>query len=295
LTAARAPRELRVALVGCTKPPQEDFDAPPLVAALAGRGHRSAAVAWDDPCADWSAYDGALLRSTWDYYHRRDDFLAWADRTAAVTVLINPPELVRWNTHKFYLRDLALRGIDIAPTVFVGAGTRFDLAACFAARGWDEVVVKPAVSADSFATLRAARGAAGAGQAHLDAHLQRRDMLIQRYLPAVVEPGERCLVFLAGRYSHAVRKRSLFLGGRHAGPEGMPVEAAPDEIAAGERILAACGATVPLYARVDLLRDERGVPCLMELELVEPSLFFAARPGSAADLVAELEARLSQA
>jgi O-ureido-D-serine cyclo-ligase len=143
--------------------------------------------------------------------------------------------------------------------------------------------------------LRVARDAPEAAQAHLDAHLQQRDMLVQRYLPAVVEPGEHCLVFIAGRYSHAVRKRSLFLGGRHAGPEGVPVAAAPDEIAAGRRILAGCGEVAPLYARVDLLRDERGVPCLMELELVEPSLFFAARPGSAADLVRELETRLLQA
>jgi hypothetical protein len=295
MSGAPPDRPLHVALVGCLQPTQDDFDAPPLVAALEARGHRAAAVAWDDPGVDWSAFDAAVLRSTWNYYHRRDDFLAWAARTAAVSKLVNPLQIVRWNTHKFYLQELAARGIDIAPTLFVTAGSRFDLAAALAARDWDDVVLKPAVSADSFATLRATRADPAAGQRHLDTQLPARDMLVQRYLPAVVEPGEHCLVLLGGRYSHAVRKRSLFLGGRHAGPEGVAVDAAPDEIAAALRVLACCGEVPPVYARVDLLRDARGVPCLMELELVEPSLFFAARPGSADDFVRALIAALAQA
>jgi O-ureido-D-serine cyclo-ligase len=141
-------------------------------------------------------------------------------------------------------------------------------------------MLKPAVSADSFATVRAERHAPGTGQQHLDAHLAGRDMLVQRYLPMVAEPGERCLIFIDGRYSHAVRKRSLFLGGRHAGPEGRVVEAAEDERATARNVLKHSGFD-PLYARVDLLRDESGEPRLMELELVEPSLFFDEGPGSA--------------
>jgi glutathione synthase/RimK-type ligase-like ATP-grasp enzyme len=291
----RARRSLQVALVGCTNPPQEDFDAPPLLSALALRGHQGASAAWDDPAVGWSGFDVALLRSTWNYFHRRDAFLAWAERVANVIPLFNPPDIVRWNTHKFYLRELAARGIDIAPTLFVPAGSQLEIAGAMEAEGWEEVVVKPAVSADSFATVRATRAEPAAAQVHLDAHLRDRDMLVQRYLPAVVEPGERCLVFLDGRYSHAVRKRSLFMGGRHAGPEGVPVEAAADEIAAGERILAACSTPAPLYARIDFLRGAAGEPCLMELELVEPSLFFDARAGSAVELVAALEARLAHA
>ncbi len=291
-TRDRARRGLRVALVTCTKPPQEDFDAPLLLEALGERGHAGAVAAWDDSQVRWDAFDVALLRSTWDYFHRRDEFLSWVDRTARSTRLLNPPELLRWNTHKFYLRDLAARGVDIVPTEFVEAGASCELARLTELHGWEEVVVKPAVSADSFATLRATREAIAAAQAHLDAHLPQRDMLVQRYLPAVVEPGEHSLIFLDGKYSHAVRKRSLFLGGRHAGPEGIPVHAGEDERAAGERILGACCSATPLYARVDLVRDAGGTPCLMELELVEPSLFLAARPAAAVELVAGLEARL---
>ena len=275
-------------------PPQEDFDAPPLLEALAAGGHDANVRAWDDAGVDWRSYDAVLLRSTWDYFHRLEEFLGWAHGVASVSSLWNRLEVVRWNTHKFYLRELAARGVPIVPTEFVAAGQRVDLAAILATHGWEAAVIKPAVSADSFATLRAERQSTRHGQTHLDAHLPARDMLVQRYMPTVDEPGERCLVFIDGAYSHAVRKRSLFRGGRHAGPEGMPVPAAPDEVAAAERALECLGFAAPLYARVDLLRDETGTPRLMELELVEPSLFFTTRPGAANDLVAALEKRRSR-
>ncbi len=310
---------MHLALVTCTNPPQEDFDAPPLLAALQARGHRGAEVAWDDPAIAWDQYDAALLRSTWDYFHRLENFLDWAAGVATSIPLWNPLAFVRWNTHKFYLRELAGMGIPIVPTEFVPARTHLDVAAVLAERGWDAAVIKPAVSADAFATLRVERGAEQPGQDHLAGH-HERDMLVQRYLPTVVEPGERCLVFIDGDFSHAVRKRSLFRGGRHAGPEGVPVPAAADEIALARRVLACTGRAVaaegvadppfsgtavdvagdarrieaPLYARVDLLRDEAGTPHLMELELVEPSLFFDARAGSEMRLVHALESRARQ-
>lgn len=289
---------MKIALVNCLHSPQDDFDAPPLAAACAARGHAGQVVAWDDPGVDWTRFDAVLLRATWNYFHDRPRFLAWAEHVSGVSRLWNPLALVRWNTHKFYLRDLAAHGVPVVPTVFVDAGSPVSLTAILDAQGWDSAVLKPAVSADSFATLRVERAHPAAGERHLEEH-QFRDMLVQHYLPAVVEPGERCLVFLDGEFSHAVRKRSLFLGGRHAGPEGVPVAAEPDEIAAAERILAhvpeLAGGPAPLYARVDLLRDPDKVPRLLELELVEPSLFFDDGPGSADKLVHALENRLRAA
>jgi len=284
-----------IALVRCRNSPQDDFDAPPLVAACAARGHSAAIESWDDPAVDWARFDAVLLRSTWNYFHDLPRFLAWAGHVAAVSRLWNPLALVRWNTHKFYLRELAERGVPIVPTVFVDAGSAVSLAAIFDAQGWDAAVLKPAVSADSFATMCVERADPAAGQRHLEEH-RFRDMLVQHYLPAVVEPGERCLVFIDGVFSHAVRKRSLFLGGRHAGPEGVPVAVEPEEIDTARNILAhvpdLAGGPAPLYARVDLLRDPDKVPRLLELELVEPSLFFDDGPGSADKLVHALENRL---
>lgn len=286
---------MRVALVTCLQLDQEDIDDRPLRMALAQRGHEPFTVAWDDASVDWARFDAALLRSTWDYHHRRDEFLAWAVSTAARTRLLNTAASVRWNSHKFYLRALQERGVAVMPTEYLVAGTAVQLEELLDARGWDAVVIKPAVSADSFGTRRADRTTLAEGQEHLAGLLAQRDMLVQPYLPTVLDPGERCLIAIEGQFTHAVRKRSLFEGGRWTGPEAQAVAIADDERAAAQGVLAALrslGLEAPLYARVDLLRDAGGQPLLMELELVEPSLFLDLGPGAAERLVVALEARM---
>jgi glutathione synthase/RimK-type ligase-like ATP-grasp enzyme len=284
---------VRVALATCASLPGLDPDELPFAAALLERGHAAEAVVWDDPAVDWGAFDATLLRSTWDYYQRLPEFLAWAERVAAQTALWNPLPLVRWNTHKGYLGELARHGADVIPTVFLPQGAAADLDALLEERGWPEAVVKPSVSADGWGTVRVGPGSLPEGRAHLRALLAARDVMVQPYLPSVEDPGERCLVFLGGELSHAVRKNSLFRGGRHAGlPEGVPVAPESDEALVAGRVLEAIPLPDrPLYARVDLARDARGRPVLLELELTEPTLFFKDAPGSAARLVRALEAR----
>ena len=284
---------MRIALVTYRRLPDLDPDDRPLAAVLAGRGHQVAAALWDDGAVDWSSFDAAVLRSTWDYFHRRGEFLAWAARAGAATRLWNPLDLVRWNSHKSYLVELRRRGAVVIPTEIVSAGSTLDLRARMAAHGWTRAVLKPAVSADAYGTILADRSGMAAAQAHADALLAERDVMIQPYFESVEEPGERCLVHIGGRFSHAVRKRSHFLGGRHAGPEGVPVEAEADERAEAARVLRLAGAEGALYARVDLARDEGGRPCLMELELVEPTLFFLCAPAAAERMADALEARVS--
>lgn len=282
---------MRVALVTCRRLPDLDPDDHPLRDELVRRGHEVTAAIWDDEKVDWRAFDVAVLRSTWDYHHRRDDFLAWAGWAAMKTQLHNPLALVRWNTHKAYLQELETKGASVVPTEITLAGSRLDVAARMAKNGWARAVVKPAVGADSFGTVLAAPDTMAAAQAHADDMLRERDLMLQPYLRSVEEPGERCLVHIDGRYSHAVRKRSHFLGGRHVGPEGLAVEAAEDERAEATRVLRLAGAEDALYARVDLARDDQGRPCLMELELVEPTLFFAVESAAAGRMADALEAR----
>jgi len=286
---------MRIALVTCRRLPGLDPDDHPLALALAARGHEAVPAIWDDPAVDWTSYDVALLRSPWDYFHRRDEFLEWAARAAAATRLLNPLDLVRWNSHKSYLVALRERGAEVIPTEIIPARSIFDLRGRMAASGWTRAVLKPAVSADAFGTIRVNHETMAAGQAHADALLAERDMMIQPYFASVEEPGERCLIHIDGRYSHAVRKRSHFLGGRHVGPEGITIAAEDDERAAAERILRLARAEGALYARVDLARDDDGRPCLMELELVEPTLFFNCAPDAVARMVAALEARAPSA
>ena len=282
---------MRVALATFRGLPGLDPDDHPLRDALARRGHQVTAAVWDDPKVDWKTFDVVVLRSTWDYFHRRDDFLAWALWVSAATRLLNPLALVRWNTHKSYLLELRTRGASVIPTEIAAAGSRLDVAARMAANGWTRAVVKPAVGADSFGTILASPETLAAAQAHAEALLRERDVMLQPYLRSVEEPGERCLVHIDGAYSHAVRKRSLFLGGRHAGPEGIAVEADADERAEAARVLQLAGAADALYARVDLARDDAGRPCLLELELAEPTLFLAVAPRAAEALAEAIERR----
>ncbi len=291
-----------IALVTYRELPELFPDDQPLAAALTAAGLDVGIVRWDDPQFDWSSTRIALLRSPWDYFHRLGEFLAWAERAAAATRLLNPLPMVRWNLHKAYLVELAARGVPVVPTAVVAQSSHYEpgtFAALLAERGWDDTVVKPAVSADSWETIFVRGSEKERGEAHLARHLPERDMLVQPFLPSVETHGERCLVYLEGRFSHAVRKNALTLGGRWTDlPEGAPVDAAADELAAADRVLEAafaaigasggCGRRDALYARVDLTRDTAGVPLLLELELTEPTLFLAAAPAALARLVAAL-------
>ncbi len=295
-----------IALVTYSELPDLFPDDRPLAIALASAGLAVGIVRWDDPDFDWSTTRIALLRSPWDYYRRYEEFLAWAERTAGATCLLNPLPLVRWNLHKSYLVELAAQGAPVVPTAIVprGAvtGTRDGAgpyARLLAAHGWGDAVLKPAISADSWETIVVRRGEPERGEAHLARLAPERDLLVQPFLESVETYGERCLIYVEGTFSHAVRKHALSLGGRWAGePEGVPVAAAADELAAAERVLqaawAATGARSALYARVDLTRDDDGRPLLLELELTEPTLFLEGAPAGLSRLVEALVRRLAR-
>lgn len=283
--------ELRIAT--CRPLPEPDHDEGALLSALGARAVRARMVVWDDPGEDWDAGVPTLVRSTWDYLHRLEAFLAWVERVGRAAPLWNPPAVLRWNVHKFYLRELAAEGHPIVPTVFLERGTRTALAEVLARQGWDEVVVKPAVSAASFGTLRVRSGASAEehalGEAHLALHLAEHDMLVQRYASAVETSGERALVWIDGELTHAVRKSPRFSGEEECVSEALPIAA--DEGALARALLGRFQERL-LYARIDLVRDEEDRPRLMELELVEPSLFLAQHPPACQRLAAALATRL---
>jgi hypothetical protein len=233
-----------------------------------------------------------VIRSTWDYFHRRAAFLAWAERVAGLTELWNPVPVLRWNTHKGYLADLAGRGVPVVPTVWLAAGTGADLGEILAEQGWQRAVLKPAVSADSYGTIIVTGTAAD--QAHLDRLLDERDMMVQPFLTSVGSYGERSLLFIAGEFTHAVRRSAPKGYGPHYGWDCPPVAAAAEELALARAVLAAVQAPT-LYARVDLLRDDAGAPCLLELELVEPSLFLRTAPQAVERLAGAIAAQVRAA
>ena len=257
---------------------------------LAAYGLSAALVAWDDPVVDWSAFRLCVIRATWDYHLRLPEFLAWAERVAAQTALWNPLDLVRWNTHKGYLRDLERQGVAIVPTIWAPRGTSLDLAALLAERGWTRAVVKPAVSASAYATRLVTSATLVEGQAHLDALLAERDMMIQPFLTSVTTTGERSLVYFDSALSHTIL-RSPALGNSNAGGKGLiPNDA--EEAAFAEHIMRAVNGET-LYARVDIAHDSAGDLRLMELELVEPWLGLELAPEATTRFVASIARRLA--
>jgi glutathione synthase/RimK-type ligase-like ATP-grasp enzyme len=284
-----APRRMmRVALVTYAGLPQLAADDRLLRRALRERGHRADAVVWDDPDVAWQDYDLIVVRSCWDYHLRPGAFLAWIARLEALGApLWNPPGLLRWNLDKRYLLDLAARGVPVVPTVYLERGARADLAALLAERGWGEAVVKPAVAATAFHTWRTS--AAAEEQERFAALLAERSMLVQPLMPQIAG-GEWSLLCFGGTYSHAVLKRPApgdFRSQDDFGGTVEPREPPPGLVAQGMAMLAQL-ATLWLYARVDgLLVD--GMFTLMELELIEPSLFLDAAPAVADQLAAACE------
>ncbi len=268
-----------------------DEDLPPLLAALTARDIPCEVVDWDDPGVDWARFDTAVLRSTWDYIDRFAEFCAWIDRIEGQTRLLNPAEVVRWNTHKGYLVELADRGIPIVPTRLLRPGDHLPTITP------GEWVVKPAIGAGSRDARRFSDDPQGA-MAHARRLLDSgRDVLLQPYLARVDQAGETALIYFRGRYSHAIRKGPLLAPNAQStaalfAPEQIVArEPTAEELALAERVLAALPFPEPLlYARVDLLRDAQGAPVLLELELTEPSLFFTYADGAVERFVEALQA-----
>jgi glutathione synthase/RimK-type ligase-like ATP-grasp enzyme len=287
---------VRVALVTCRPDPLYDDELEGvdthLQAALTERGVEVETPWWRDEAVDWAAFDVVVVRTTWDYLEDRDAFVAWAAATGAVTSVWNPPDVLRWNTHKAYLLELEERGAPVVPTAWLGAGDAVDLGALLALRDWGRAVVKPAVGGGSEGLARvAAQPRDGfldvpAGQRHLDELLATGDVLVQPYLDRIEVDGEVSVVVVDGEPVFAVRKRprsgdyriQLHHGGSY---ERAELDA---ELASLARWIVEATGTELLAARVDLVPSDDGTWQLAELEATEPDLYLRVVPEGAGPL-----------
>ncbi|MFF8968429.1 RimK family alpha-L-glutamate ligase [Streptomyces sp. NPDC014995] len=262
--------------------PSADRDLPVLLRALGDAGAEAEAVYWDDAGADWSSYDLAVIRSTWDYSWRAAEFTEWLERCAALTRLANPVEVVRWNTDKRYLGQLAETGVPTVPTRYLAPGEPVGLPSDH------EYVIKPTSGAGARFAARYTPDEHDTAVRHLERmHAEGFTAMVQPYLEGIDVEGERALQFFAGRLLHASRKGAVLAPGtpydadKVAHPDLEVWQPTSAELAVAERALAAVPGTPDLlYARVDLVDGEDGEPRLMELELVEPNLFLWLHPGS---------------
>lgn len=274
--------------------PDGDYDSVPLLGALRRRNVSAEIRSWTDRTVDWSDAYITVIRSTWDYHERLDAFLDWARRTASVTALFNPPDLLRWNTDKRYLLDLERAGVDVVPTVAIERAETTSIASAVRQYGWSDVVLKPAVSLDGHGVHRFTAGSDSMSLA-IDALADAGPVILQPFMQRIVRDGEVSLAFIAGAFSHAVRKRPAHGDFRVQERLGGSVEAAEPPAGStvfGQRVLATLP-VVPLYARIDLIGSDDAPFLLTELELVEPSLFLATDPEAADRFAAAIERLLS--
>ena len=292
---------MRVAIATFASMPPEFTDDERLADALAGLGADAARVPWDDPAAQWSSFDAIVIRSTWDYAQRREEFVAWAE--SVDSRLHNAPEIIRWNTDKHYLGELEAAGLPVVHTDYIAPGDP-------APELDGEVVVKPTVSAGAKDSGRFSERTHADARALIDrVHRSGRTAMVQPYLASVDTTGETAIVCLDGEPSHVLRKAAVLRPDEVAPVRDDAVGAAevmydPDLVVAGEarqeeldlareviEHVTERFAYVPLYARVDMVAGPDGSPVLMELEAVEPNLYLDQAPGSAERVANAIVAR----
>lgn len=294
---------MRIAIATCEQMPAEFTDDVEVEAALQARGAEASTEPWTDASVDWDCFDAVVIRSTWDYAQRREEFLAWVDSVGER--LHNSPAVVRWNSDKRYLADLAAAGLPTIETAFVAPSAQMPELE-------GEVVVKPSVSAGGRDTGRFGRDHHDKARALIAAiHSSGRVAIVQPYAGSVDTAGETAVVFVGGEVSHALRKGQVLRpdevapvreGGLGAAevmydPDLVrAAEAAADELALASRVVSHLRDRFdgePLYARVDMVRDSIGRPMVMELEAIEPSLYLGEHDGAVDRLAEAIVARVS--
>jgi glutathione synthase/RimK-type ligase-like ATP-grasp enzyme len=263
-----------IAIAACSAVAGKEPDDLLLIEALQKRGIAAAHIAWDADGVDWSSFSLVVVRSTWDYPERRNLFLTWA---ASLRRVLNPLDVLRWNTDKHYLSELDAAGLPVIPTQFLEPGEALESFG-------RPFVIKPAISCGAKDTAHYTADAGRAASEHVRRlHGDGRTVMVQPYLSDIEQHGEANLVFIRGKYSHAIRREALL---RHPGVvhggETIPqctqlYEASRDERSLAEAALAVIpgGQGAALYARVDLAPGPRGEPLILEVELTEPSLFLS--------------------
>lgn len=298
---------MRIALATCEELPEWEVDDRPLHEALQSHEAVFDHPCWSDHTVDWSAYDACLIRTTWDYAHRRDEFVEWAERAADLTRLFNPIETIRWNTCKSYLLDLEQAGIPIIPTHWLETGDRFDLRMILHENNWERGFIKPRIGATARATFRFDLDEESllAADDHLKSLLANEAALVQPYLSNVETFGEWSAIFIDGMMTHAVQK--IPAAGDYRvqddfGAIDRPYQPEVDEMELVNKVMSTLvsnpqwtGQTQrpPLYARVDILKDGEH-SMINEVELVEPSLFFRHGPHAAESLASSLLERIQR-
>ena len=288
------PRVKRCAYLTMREPGDFVTDYDVSIPAMESLGWEVETVAWDDPAISWDRFDAVYICTPWDYPEKLQRFLevlAAIDRSPAH--LVNDLSLVNWNLRKTYLRDLEERGGPIVPSLWYDDFDPVELAASFSRLDARSVVIKPQVGANATDTFVLHEPVPGDKGCQLAGTFAGRPHFIQPFMPSVQSEGEYSLFYFDGIYSHAILKvpaQGDFRSQEEHGAEILPVEPPAGLRAAGDRIMALVE-PMPVYARADIVRDRGERFLLMELELIEPSLYLRTDDGAAARFASAFEQR----
>jgi glutathione synthase/RimK-type ligase-like ATP-grasp enzyme len=272
-----------------------DDELPELGAALDAAGISHEILPWYLD-TDWSQFPVVILRSPWDLYWHQTEFFQWLKQVETQTTLLNLPATVAWGLDKRYLLELQAGSLAIAPTTVV----EVDQPPNFPERG--EFVVKPVTSAGAVDAARYDQTSLDAAAEHVKL-LQARGsaIVIQPYITTIDRYGEHCLVFYNGAFDHAIRKQAVLKPGQsrdlmrdvsesHPNPQPYDPTITEMELAHAAMALAPNPEDI-LYARVDIVTADTGAPMIMELDVVDPVLFFAQSEGAATRFAKAIQKR----
>jgi glutathione synthase/RimK-type ligase-like ATP-grasp enzyme len=278
-----------VTLVTCRAHPRLPDDDQFLLASLEGRGIRHRVAVWDDPDVDWSESSVTLLRAAWDSHLNPPSFTAWLNKLGNQSHLLNTTPLVQWNFDKHYLVELREKGMNVVPTALLTSASEAAISQALQQITAAEIVVKPRFGGDAYGVTRLPpKSEAIAG--HFKRFGANGGLLIQPFIPGVELERERSLVFIGGRFTHALYRNPFGSGPTRQTPDNIHTPT-PEELSYCRELLGSLPRLT--YARVDLL-PFNSRSALMELEIIDPSLFFKAQPSAADALAAEVQAALEQ-
>ena len=247
-------------------------------------------IDWANPDFDWKSSKYAIFRSTWDYFERFDEFFSWIEQTQHKINFINTSEIINWNIDKHYLRDLEIKGINITPTIFIEKNDKITLKQLFNKTKWTEAVIKPVISGAARHTYRLDRNNYSKYKRIFQHLIKNEGMMFQEFMQDITLKGEISIILIGGKYTHAVRKTAKIDDFRVQDDHGGKVEkydATHEEIKFANECIKKCP-FFPIYARVDIVYNNSNKLSLIELELIEPELWFRNNPQSAKILAEEI-------
>jgi glutathione synthase/RimK-type ligase-like ATP-grasp enzyme len=266
---------MKIGLLTCERLPDLLESDQKLIPLFAKENFAAKAVIWDDESVDWTEFDYLICRNTWDYYQKEIAFNQWLSKIESLGIkTFNPISIIQKNKHKFYLKELEKAGISILPTIFLEKNSTLNLHDLIPSN-WEKIVIKPAFSAGSYLTKLINRSEIESIQAEFKEHFETKDFLLQEFRPEIKELGETSFIFFNGKFSHAINKKPVendFRVQIQYGGKYTLIQPNADLLLQAELVLSKIPEKL-LYARVDGIVIENKLH-LMEIELIEPDLYF---------------------